>query len=213
MIRIVIADDHPLVIEGIKKVVSRNGQDIEIVGEAGTARELMKLLEREQPDMVILDFAMPDKSGLDILKDISSRYDKLPVLMLSMHPEERFAVRSLKHGAYGYLNKESVPDELINAIRKVSSRKKYISERVAEQLAAEVNGRHTEDPHQKLSDREMQVLMMIASGMKIKEIAESLSLSSRTIHTYRLRLMEKLDLGSNVAIARYALSRKLIDEP
>lgn len=213
MINAIIADDHPLVREGVKKVIRRGDLDAEISGEASSAGELLDLLEQGLPDLVILDFGMPDKSGLDVLKEITSKYEGLPVLMLSMHPEERFAVRTLKAGAYGYINKESVTDQLLEAIETiVLEKKRYISQSVAEQLAEEVNN-NGRSPHDRLSDREFQVMCKIASGMKVKEIAEELSLSPRTIHTYRLRLMEKMELRSDVAITRYALSHQLVEEP
>ncbi len=215
MISLVIADDHPLVREGIEKVLKRGNPDIQITAEVSNAEELLDHLATKIPDLVVLDIALPGKSGLDVLKDITRRYEDLPVLILSMHPEERFAVRALKAGAYGYLSKESVTEKLIQAIDQiVMEERKYISDAVAEQLADEVNGGGNNSlPHKRLSDREFQVMCMIASGKKVTEIAEELSLSARTIHTYRSRLMEKMDLGSNVAITRYALAHQLIEEP
>lgn len=215
MIKVVIADDHPLVREGVEKVLKRGELDIVVSGEASNADELMSRLKMtDVPDLVILDIGMPGKSGLDMLKEINQIYENLPVLMLSVHPEDRFAIRSLKAGAYGYLNKESVPQELLQAVDTIVNKKRrYISDAVAEQLALEVNEKSRQVPHEKLSDREFQVMCMIASGKKVKEIAEELALSVRTIHTYRSRLMEKMNLNSNVAITRYALSHHLIDEP
>lgn len=214
MIKVVIADDHPLVREGVEKVLKRGELDVVISGEASNSNELMNQLEEDIPDLVILDIGMPGKSGLDMLKEINQKYENLPVLILSVHPEDRFAIRSLKAGAYGYLNKESVPQKLLHAVDTIINKKKrYISDVVAEQLALEVNERNRQVPHERLSDREFQVMCMIASGKKVKEIAEELSLSVRTIHTYRSRLMEKMNLNSNVAITRYALSHHLIDEP
>lgn len=214
MINVIIADDHPLVREGVKKVLKKGSLDIEVTCEASSADELMNRLHTSNPDLVILDIGMPGKSGLDMLKEINHKYDGLPVLMLSMHPEDRFAVRSIKAGAYGYINKESVTNKLVEAVETiVKKRKRYISDAVAEQLALELNDDKSKRPHERLSDREYQVMCMIASGKKVKEIASKLSLSPRTIHTYRSRLMEKMDLKSNVAITRYALSHHLIDEP
>ncbi len=216
MIEVQIADDHPVVREGVEKILKKGDLEVTVTAQASDAEELLEQLEVKLPDIVILDIALPGKSGLDVLKIINQKYDDLPVLMLSMHPEERFAIRSLKAGAYGYLNKGSMTEKLIEAIDQIVNKgKKYISEPVAEQLAMEVNGADDNSmlPHKKLSDREFQVMCKIASGQKVKEIAEELSLSARTIHTYRSRLMEKMDLGSNVAITRYALSHHLIDEP
>lgn len=218
MIQVVIADDHPLVREGIGNVFSRSDLDIVITREVSDAEELLDYLAEieDLPDIVILDIGLPGRSGLDALKEVNQKYEDLPVLMLSMHPEERFAVRSIKAGASGYINKGSITEKLVKAIAKiVDDKKKYISDSVAEQLALELNGNNNNEalPHKRLSDREYQVMCMIASGKKVKEIAEELDLSARTIHTYRSRLMEKTSLGSNVAITRYALSHHLIEEP
>lgn len=215
MINIILADDHPLVREGIEKVLDRDEYEFEITSRVSNAEELMEKLESQEelPDLLILDIAMPGKSGLDILKDVHSEYPEMPVLMLSMHPEERFAVRSIKSGAYGYLNKSSVTEELVQAIKTiVLEKKRYISPSVAEQLAMDINSDHLDQPHERLSDREFQVMRKIASGQKAKDIAEELNLSVRTIHTYRLRMMEKMGLKSDVEITRYALSHHLIEE-
>lgn len=212
MITILVADDHPLVREGLKNVVDKSTIDIEVIGEASNANELLKKLQNTKPDIVILDIAMPGKSGLDVLKEIKEFYPKLPVLMLSMHPEERFAVRSLKAGASGYLTKSSISDQLVNAIRKiVTQKKKYISPSVAEHLANRVDLNSDKPLHESLSDREYQIFCMIASGKNVKTIADELSLSSQTIHTYRARIKDKMHLDSNVEITRYALENNLID--
>ncbi len=215
MIKVAIVDDHPLVRDGIVNVFKNSDKDVSVIIQASNAQELLDRLDKQLPDIIILDIGLPKKSGLDLLKEINQQYGDIPVLMLSMHPEERFAVRSLKAGAYGYLNKKIISKKLMEAVNQIVCKgKKYISESVAEQLAIEINGKDKSDlPHQRLSDREFQVMCMIASGKKIKEIAEELSLSTRTIHTYRSRLMEKMDLGSNVAITRYALSHHLIEKP
>lgn len=215
MIKVAIVDDHPLVRDGIKNVFEKHDENISVIIQASDAEELLDQLEDRLPDIVILDIGLPKKSGLDLLKDITQKYSDLPVLILSMHPEERFAIRSLKAGAYGYLNKRVLSERLMEAVNQIIKEgKKYISDTVAEQLAMEVNGdSNSALPHKKLSDREFQVMCMIASGKKVKEIAEELSLSARTIHTYRSRLMEKMDLGSNVALTRYALSHHLIEKP
>lgn len=215
MIKVAIVDDHPLLRDGIKNVFERNDEDISVTIQASNADELLDQLEDELPNIVILDIGLPKKSGLDLLKEIKEKYDGLPVLILSMHPEERFAIRSIKAGAQGYLNKRVLSEKLMEAVDQIVNKgKKYISETLAEQLAMEVNGDgNNELPHNKLSDREFQVMCMIASGKRVKEIAEELSLSARTIHTYRSRLMEKMDLGSNVALTRYALSHHLIEKP
>lgn len=212
MIKILVADDHPLVREGMKKMVSQNTIDIKIAGEAEDAHELMDKLREELPDLVTLDIAMPGKSGLDVLKEIKEHYPSLPVLMLSMHPEDRFAVRALKAGASGYLTKSSISEQLVNAIRKiVVEKKKYISAEVAEQLAERVDINNDKAPHDALSDREYQIMCMIASGGKVNDIAEKLSISTQTVHTYRARIKKKMRLESNVEFTRYALEQNLIE--
>lgn len=212
MINIFIADDYPLVREGLKKVINQGTIDIQVVGEASDANELMKKLREELPDIVIMDIAMPDKSGLDVLKEIKDFYPKLPVLVLSMHPGVRFAVRALKAGASGYLAKGSISEQLVNAIRKiVKQKKKYISENVAEQLAERVDLNNDKPLHESLSDREYQIFFMIASGKNVNKIAEKLSLSIQTVHTYRSRIKNKMKLDSNVEITHYAMEKNLID--
>ncbi|MEX1062031.1 MAG: response regulator transcription factor [Balneolaceae bacterium] len=212
MIKVMIVDDHPLVREGLKKVVSKGSMDIEVAYEASNAAEMQEMLSKQLPDIVILDIAMPGRSGMDVLKDIKNLYSQLPVLMLSMHPEDRFAVRAMKAGASGYMTKTSISDELVKAIRTiVTLRKRYISPEVAEQLALQIDSSGNKSLHETLSDREYQILCMIASGKKIGDIAEELSLSVQTIHTYRARLKDKMNMKSNVELARYAIQQDLID--
>lgn len=212
MIDLVVADDHPLVREGLKKVVDQHPVDIRVVGEASDAHELMDMLRNQLPDIVILDIAMPGKSGLDVLKEIRNFYPDLPVLILSMHPEDRFAVRALKAGASGYLTKNSISDQLVSAVRRiVEEKKRYISSNVAEKLAEQIDMSNDKPLHEALSDREYQILCKIASGSKVNEIAEELSLSVQTVHTYRSRIKDKMDLKSDVEITRYAMQHDLID--
>jgi|SRR5690625_209570 len=212
MIKVMIVDDHPLVREGLKKVVSKGSMDIEVRYEASNAAEMQEMLSNELPDIVILDIAMPGRSGMDVLKDIKNLYPELPVLMLSMHPEDRFAVRAMKAGAAGYLTKTSISDELVKAIRIiVTQKKRFISPEVAEQLAMQIDSSGQKSLHETLSDREYQILCMIASGKKIGDIAKELSLSVQTIHTYRARLKDKMNMKSNVELARYAIQQDLID--
>jgi two-component system, NarL family, invasion response regulator UvrY len=212
MIKIIVTDDHPLVREGLKKVVAQGTLDIKITGEASNGSELMKMLDKEYPDLVILDITMPGKNGLEVLKDIKELYPHLPVLVLSMHPEDRFAIRSIRAGAAGYLTKSSISDELVSAIRViVQQKRRYISPAVAEQMALQMDNNRKSTPHESLSDREYQILCMIASGKKINEIADELTLSVQTIHTYRARLKQKMNLSSNVEFTRYAIQNKLID--
>ena len=210
MIKVSIADDHPLMLEGIKKVIN-NEMNIELLGEASDGNGVMTMLEKDLPDLLILDLSMPGKSGLDLIKDIKARYSEVPMLILSIHPEDRFAVRCLRAGASGYITKSSISDELVKAIHKITTEKrKYITPAVAEQLARQMD-RKGEELHESLSDRELEVLCMIAEGKEISGIAEELSLSPHTIHTYRSRIKEKLDLNSNVEMTRYALHNGLIN--
>ncbi|SHF77115.1 two component transcriptional regulator, LuxR family [Fodinibius roseus] len=212
MIKVIITDDHPLIREGIKNVI-QGENDIEVIGEAQNGQEVMELLRKEIPHILLLDITMPGKNGLDLLKQINELYPNMRVLMLSNHPEKRFAVRALKAGAYGYLNKLSYSDELIKAIRRITSQnRKYITDDVAEQLASQVDITNGSLVHEKLSDREFQVLCMIASGQSVSEIAEEFSLSPQTIHTYRTRIKEKMNLDSNVEMTRYAIENDLIDK-
>lgn len=211
MIKVVIADDHPFIREGIKKIV--NGKtDLEVVGEAENGDELLDILESKKPNILVLDITMPGQSGLELLKRITKLYPEIPVLILSIHSEERFAIRALKAGAYGYLTKTSISEELIKAIRKITvENRKYITSAVAEQLASQVGINKDNPLHKKLSDREFQVLCMIARGMKVTAIAKDLSLSPQTIHTYRSRIKEKMNLSSNVEMTRYAIENNLIE--
>jgi DNA-binding NarL/FixJ family response regulator len=211
MIKVVIADDHPLIREGIKKVV--NGEiDLEIIGEAENGGELLTILEEKKPNIVVLDITMPGKSGLELLKQLNYLYPNLPVLVLSIHSEERFALRALKAGAYGYLTKTSISEELIKAIRKITKEKRrYITPKVAEQLASQVDISKEGPLHEKLSDREFEVLRLIALGKDVNVIADELSLSPQTIHTYRKRIKEKMNISSNVEMTRYAIDNNLIE--
>lgn len=212
MVEIVITDDHPVVREGLKKVLRKGKLKTSIQGEASSAEELFEILEKQQPGLVILDIGLPGENGLEALKKVKTKYPDLPVLMLSMHPEDRFAVRTLKAGASGYLTKGSIPEELETAIVTiVKEKRKYISPEVAETLAAQIDSQMDGPLHHALSDREFEVMCMIAKGKTIKEIASELSLSDRTVHTYRSRLMEKMNLDSNVAITHYAINNNMIE--
>lgn len=213
MIRLVIVDDHPLVREGLKKILSKKSSEITITGEASGREELFQILEQEEPDIVVLDIELPEQNGLEILKEVRQKHPDVAVLMLSMYPADRFAVRSFKAGAAGYLTKTGITDELEKAIRMiVHEKKKYISPSVAEVLAEQIDDHAGQPPHARLSDREYQVMCMIAEGYKISDIAKALSLGVRTVHTYRTRMMEKLNLKSNVEIAHYAIKNNLIDQ-
>ena len=210
MIKILIADDHAIVREGLKQIVSETS-DIAVNAEAINGQQVLELAKTNDWDVVLLDIAMPGRGGIDTLKQLKREKPTIPVLVLSMYPEEQYAVRALKAGASGYLTKESAPEELIEAIRKVYSGGKYISSPLAEKLATKV-GKEIEKPlHEKLSDREYQVILMIASGKTVKEIADELSLSIKTISTNRSRALRKMDLKNNAELTHYVIKQGLID--
>lgn len=210
MIKILIADDHAIVREGLKQIVA-DTSDMIVTAEASDGHEVLALISQDNYDVVVLDMAMPGLTGLDILKQIKRETPKLPVLILSVHPEDQYAVRALKAGASGYLTKERAPDELITAIRKVSMGGKYITSSLAEKLAFELEVDTEKTPHKTLSDREFQVMCMIAKGRKIKNIAEELFLSPKTVSTYRSRILEKMKMKSNEELTHYAINNHLID--
>jgi two-component system invasion response regulator UvrY len=210
MINVLIADDHALIREGLKKTLSSES-DMKLVGDASNVAELFKQLERLVVNIVLLDITMPGESGLDALKELRQKYPHIPVLILSFHPEHRFAVRALKAGASGYITKQSATDELVQAIRKIISGGKYVSAALAEELAIDLDMATDKLPHETLSDREFQVMRLIAAGKKSSEIAEALSVTMSTVNTYRTRIFEKMNMHSNVELARYAMEHGLIE--
>ena len=212
MIRILIADDHAIVRSGLKQLLS--GEDgFVVAGEAANGLEAIKLI-REQPfDMVLMDMSMPGRSGIELIKQIKSEKPKLAILVLSMHKEEQYAVRALKAGASGYLTKESAPDQLVAAIRKVASGGIYISSGVAERLALELGGNHDAAPHTLLSDREYQIFRMIVSGTAIGHIADELSLSVKTVSTHKTRILQKMKMNSSAELIHYAIRHHLVESP
>lgn len=209
-IKILIADDHAIVREGLKQIVAEE-KDMIVSGEAENASSLMNLLEKDSWSIVVLDINMPGKSGLEALKDIKHLYPNLPVLILSMFSEDQYGLRAIKAGASGYLKKVSAPTELVVAIRKIVSGRKYINPDLAEKLAENLGGDKQNILHEKLSDREYQIMCSIALGKTAEEIAEELSLSINTIYTYRNRILEKMSMKSNVELTQYAIQYKLID--
>ncbi|MBF0516151.1 MAG: response regulator transcription factor [Nitrospirae bacterium] len=211
MIKIFLVDDHPIVRAGVIKALSSD-PDISVIAEASNARQAMDLLGEIAPDIVILDITLTDDSGLRVLEKIRQQYPALPVLMLSMHPEEQYAMMSLKLGASGYLTKKTLPDELILAIKKIVTRGKYITETLSEKLADAVNVNIENPPHESLAFREFQVMLMMASGAAPKEIAENLGLNVKTVNTYRANIMLKMNLLSNADIVRYAVKHNLINQ-
>jgi DNA-binding NarL/FixJ family response regulator len=211
MTRILIADDHPFVRYGVKHVLEDEFPGVEI-GEAASAPELLAQAGKKSWDMVVLDLTMPGRSGLDALHELKALRPDIRVLVLSMHPEDQFAVRVLRAGAVGYLTKESIPDELVQAVRKILAGGKYIRSSVADLLAAQIQQGDTDQPpHARLSDREFQVLAMIARGKTVTTIADELSLSVKSISTYRSRILEKLNLKTTADLARYAVHHRLVE--
>ncbi len=210
MIKILIADDHAIVRQGLQQIV-KSSPDMSVVGEAVNGEDALSKIRTEDWDVLVLDISMPGRSGFDILRELKHERPNLPVLVLSMHSEDQFAVRTLKAGAAGYLTKESAPDELVQAIRKVVAGGKYISPSLAEKLAFDLENGSEKPPHETLSDREFQVMRMIASGKTVKEIAEELSLSVKTVSTYRARILEKMDLKTNAELIHYAVQNQLVE--
>jgi DNA-binding NarL/FixJ family response regulator len=210
MIKVLIADDHPIVRQGLRQILAGTA-DMEVAGEAVNSQEALDQVRLGGWDVLVLDITMPGRSGFDILKELKYEQPDLPVLVLSIHAEEQLAVRVLKAGASGYLTKENAPEELVKAIRKVVSGGKYISPGLAESLAFGLDTAADRPRHEALSDREFQVMQLMASGKTLIEIAEELSLSAKTVSTYRTRLMEKLNLKSNAELMRYALENGLIE--
>lgn len=208
MIRVIVADDHPIVRAGVRQILELGG-DIAVVGEAGDGAALIRMVSTEAHDLVLLDISMPGRDGIDVLKQLKYANPKTRVLMMSIHPEEQFAIRALKAGADGYLTKESVPEELVTAVRKVVRGGKYISDRVAEQLLHEVAADPGALPHAALSDREFEVFRQIAAGKSLTGIAEDLSLSVKTVGTYRARILGKMNMRTNAEIIRYAIRHGL----
>ena len=210
MIRIIIADDHPIVRAGMKQIISE-AADLMVADEADDGRKLLAKIRAESFDLVILDITMPHKDGMDVLKQLQVEKPKLPVIVLSIHPEDQYALRVLKAGASGYVTKSSAPDELINAIHKVCRGGKYISPAIAERLAFQLGSDFGKLPHEALSDREYQVLCLLASGKTVSEIAAELALSVKTVSTYRTRILEKMNLKNNAELIHYAFQNKLVD--
>jgi two-component system invasion response regulator UvrY len=210
MIRTLIVDDHSMVRSGLIKILNEES-DIEVLAEADGYVQLINCLKTVFPDIVVMDISMPGKNGLEIVKELKQTNPEIKTLVLSMHPEERFSVRAIKAGALGYVSKESAADELVRAIRQVYNGGKYITPLVAEQLANSYELESNKLPHERLSDREFQILRMIASGKKIKEIATELSISPATVATYRARVLEKIQMKSNVEITSYALRNNLVE--
>jgi two-component system invasion response regulator UvrY len=208
--KVLIVDDHPVVRMGIKQMLT-DEPDIAAIVEAKTVAEMIEHVREEDWSVIVLDITLPDRSGLEALKDVKAMKPSLPVLILSMHPEDQYAVRVLKAGASGYVTKESAADELVKALKKVVGGGRYISPTLAEKLAEAVGTDYEKQPHETLSDREYQVMCLIASGKKPGEIADELSLSVKTVSTYRARVLEKMQLSSNAELTYYCVKNGLIE--
>ena len=209
MIRVLIVDDHAIVRRGLRELLSDEFRGAAF-GEASTAQQALEQIWKKEWDVALLDITLPGRSGLDLLKEVKAARPRLPVLVLSVHPEDQFAVRVLKAGAEGYLTKESAPEELVNAIRKILAGGQYVSPTLAEKLALGLRKDSTRAPHETLSDREYEIMCCIASGKTVTEIAGELSLSPKTISTYRARILEKLRVKNNAEIIRYAIRNGLV---
>ena len=209
MIRILIVDDHAILRRGLKEILEREFRDVSI-GGAGTAEHALTQLDAENWDLVILDITMPGRSGVDVLRNLKALRPKLPVLVLSMHPEDQYGKRVLKAGASGYMNKESAPEELIKAVRKLLSGGRYVSPTLAETLAVDLGRDDGRPAHERLSDREFEVLRKMASGKTVGQIAQELHLSVPTVSTYRARILEKMGMSNTAELIRYALSHHLV---
>ncbi len=209
-IRVFIADDHAIVREGLKQILAES-PDIIVAGEAENGLDAIKLFRRARCHVMLLDISMPDKNGIDVLKQVKKENPDLAVLMLSMHREDQYAIRSLRAGAAGYLTKQSAPRELVNAIRQVAGGMKYVSAALAQELASQVGEDHEAPLHESLSDREYQTLTMIASGKTVGTIAKELSLSVKTISEYRARLLVKMKLKNSAELTHYAIKNALIE--
>ncbi len=210
MIKVFLAEDHQLVREGLKQLLEDN-PDIVVVGEAATGDQVLHEIWEVECDLVLLDISLPDRSGIEILEQLKSIKPEIAVLMLSRFPEEQYAKRALKAGASGYLIKDSAPAELVSAINKVASGGKYVSQALAERLAFDLSGKEDRPPHEDLSNREFEVMRMIALGKTTTQIAKELFLTVSTVSTYRARLLDKLDLKTNGDIINYAIRNKLVD--
>lgn len=210
MIKIIIADDHEIVRAGLKQIIA-DSKEMHVKGEAHDGQQLLEKVRAERYDVILLDIKMPGRSGLEILKQLKTEYPDLPVIVLSMHPEDQYAVRTIKAGASGYLTKETAGEKLIEAIKKVYNGGKYIGPTLAEKLADSIANDKQKAPHEYLTDREYQVICLIASGKTVTEIARELFLSVKTISTYRQRILEKMNMKNNAELTHYVINNNLLE--
>jgi len=210
MIKILIVDDHSIVRQGMKQIITQV-PGMAVAGEAATGQEALDLIRDGAYNIVVLDISLPGRDGLEVLKDIKRERQELPVLMLSMHSEEQYALRALRDGASGYITKGSAAEELVEAIRTIALGRKYITANIAEKLTQQLDTGYRKAVHEKLSDREYQIMCMIAAGKTVKEIAVELCLSAKTVSTYRARVLDKMNIKINAEIIHYALKQGLVD--
>jgi DNA-binding NarL/FixJ family response regulator len=210
MIRVLIADDHAILRQGLKQIMAETS-DMVVMGEAGDGASTVRMVRESLFDVILLDINLPDRNGIDVLQQIKREKPKLQVLMLSMHPEELYAVRSIKAGAAGYLSKQSAPAELVNAVRQVASGRRYVSSKLAEEIANQIGHNADVPAHEQLSHREFQTLCLIGKGRSPTDIALDLSISVKTVSVYRARLLEKMKMRNNAELTRYAIEHRLVE--
>jgi DNA-binding NarL/FixJ family response regulator len=211
MIKVLLADDHSIVREGLRRIVEES-DDMEVIAEASDGNEAIHQIRKSRPDVAVIDISMPEIDGLEVLQQLQPEYPELPILILTMHEEQQYAVRAIEAGARGYITKKSAPEQLVKAIRKVYTGSLYLSEEAAEALALRVaKGKSGQSPLDLLSTRELQVLRRLALGHTNREIAENYHISIKTVDTYRLRLLKKLNLRNNAELSRFAIQNKLIE--
>lgn len=210
MINILVVDDHALIRKGLKMLLEES-PEFEVKGEAETGAQAIKMVREQHFDLILLDISLPDKHGMDVLKQLKMEQPDIKVIVLSMYPEDQYGMRALKAGAVGYINKQSAPEKLVGAIQQVISGKKYISETMAEQLLSNLIGDSQELPHQRLSNREYQTLCLMSSGNSLTEISEIMMLSPKTVSVYRARMLEKMNFKNNAEAVHYAIAHHLVD--
>lgn len=210
MIRVLVADDHAIVREGLKQILAGSG-DLTVAGEAANGNDVLKMVREQSWDVLVTDMSMPGRSGIELIKLVKEARPQLPVLVLSMYGESQYAVRAIRAGASGYLNKESASDQLVTAIRKIASGGVHVSAAVAEALFNNVRGGQRVQLHEQLSDREFQVLRLIAGGKSVGDIATALNLSPKTVSTHKTRILEKMNMTNQAELIRYALEHRLVD--
>lgn len=209
MIRILIADDHAIVRQGLKQILEEN-QEMKVVAEHTNGIDALRWIRANDCDVALLDISMPGMNGIDVLKQLHEEKPKLPILILSIYPEDQYAVRLIKAGAVGYLTKESALEVVVEAVRRVADGRKYISPAVAEMLADDLGATPGKPVHETLSDREYQILLLLASAKTVSEIADTLALSVKTVSTYRTRILEKMHLRNNAELMHYAIAKHLV---